>query len=68
MNAEFSMFVPFYGNKNSNIRYFAHTGKGKKELKHLSGDTYYFCINRQKQYVKITGSIYHKKYELLGAI
>ena len=68
MNIQFSTFVPFYGNKNPNIRHYAHTNKGKKELKHLSGDTYYFCIDRQRQYVKVSGSLYHKKYELLGAV
>lgn len=65
MIVNFSTFIPFYENCNPNIRYFAHTNKGKKELKHFQGNIYYFCIDRKRIYVKVSGGLYNKKYELL---
>lgn len=61
----FSTFIPFYSCNNPNIRYFVHIDGKKKELKHYTDNIYYFCINRKKQFVKIAGSLYHKKFETI---
>lgn len=62
----FTTFIPTFGNKNHDIKLFAHLDNGeKKELKHLKNDIYYFCVNRIKHFVKVTGSIYNKQFEII---
>ena len=61
---QFSTFLPFYGNKNPFVRFFVTLENGiKKELKHLKDNTYYYCTNRQRNFVEITGSLYNKQFK-----
>ena len=60
----FSTFIPSFNNKNPNIRYFIHFENGeKKELKHFKNNLYYYCIDRKRNFVEITGSLYHKNFK-----
>ena len=51
--ATFSIFIPSFSNKNPNIKYYAH----------FEDNLYYYCIDRKKHFVKITGSLYHKNFK-----
>ncbi len=63
----FSTFIPFYNNKNCDTRYFAHLENGsKKELKHDHEDIYYYCVDRKRTFVKISGGLYNRKFTILG--
>lgn len=65
----FTTFIPTFGNKNHNIRYFAHLNNGtKKELKHFENNIFYYCINRKRNFVKISGNLYNKNFEELQDI
>ena len=62
----FSTLIPLYNNNNPNIRHFIHLENGKKkELKPHNNNIYYYCIDRKKYFVEITGSLYHKKFKQL---
>lgn len=64
---KFSTFIPIFGNSNPNIRYFAHLENGKKkELKHESGNIYYFFVNRKRVYVSVNGCLYHKEFSVFA--
>lgn len=59
----FTTFIPTFGNKNPNIRYYVHLDDGtKKELKQIENDVYYYYDNKKRNYVKISGSLYHKVF------
>lgn len=59
----FATFIPTFGNKNPNVKYFAYLDDGtKKELKQLEDDVYYYCDNGKRNYVKISGDLYHKVF------
>ena len=65
---QFSTFIPLYNNKKPDTRYFVHFENGKKkELKQHNNNIYYFCVDRKRTFVKIDGSLYHRKFTLLGA-
>lgn len=61
----FSTFIPYFGNKNPNVRYFVNLENGKKELKHDHDNIYYFCQDRKRIFVEVSGSLYHNKFKIL---
>ena len=65
---EFSTFIPFFGNKNPFVRYFVKLDNGKKkELKeyNLRNNLYYFCVNRKRIFVEVSGGLWHKNFKVL---
>lgn len=63
----FSTFIPYFGNSNSNVRYFVHfENRQRKELKNENGDIWYFTQERKRVRVAISGSLYHRKFEILS--
>lgn len=63
-NLQFTTFIPLYGNKNPNIRYFVSINGRKKELRHDYDNIYYFYKKRLKTLVQITGGLYSKKFTI----
>lgn len=63
----FSTFIPYFGNSNPNVRYFAHfENREQKELKHENENIWYFTQNRKRVRVEINGSLYHKEFKILS--
>ena len=63
----FSTFIPYFGNSNPNVRYFVHfKNRQRKELKNENGDIWYFTQERKRVRVAISGSLYHRKFEILS--
>ena len=63
----FSTFIPCFGNSNPNVRYFVHFENGqRKELKREDGNIWYFTQDRKRVRVAISGSLYHREFEILS--
>lgn len=62
---KFSVLVPYFGARASAPQYFAQYEGKKKKMKHIDNNIYYFCDDRKKIYVEISGSLYAPKFTVL---